>query len=74
MACFDLNGLTIISVITQILLNQPKYTYPATEKLLNLMFFYSGHYHTIIVAKDSSWLDVENKSKHNQFIMSGPGN
>ena len=44
------------------------------KKLLNLMLFYSGRDHTIIAAKDSSWLDVENRAKHNQFIMTGRRN
>ena len=55
----------MICVITQILLNQPKYTYPFQAKLLNLMLFYNGRDLTIILVKDSSWLDVEIRNKHN---------
>ena len=35
------------------------------------MLFYSGCDHMIIASKDSSWLDMENRTKHNQFIMTG---
>ena len=58
----------MICVITQILLNQPKYTYPFQAKLLNLMLFYNGHDHTIIIVKDSSWLDVEIRNTQLTFL------
>ena len=67
----ELNGLThnLCNNSDQILLNQSKYrakyTYPSPEKVLNLMLFYSSRDHTIIIAKDSSCLDSEIRSKHN---------
>ena len=63
----------MICVITQILLTEPKYTYPFQAKLLNLMLFYNGRDHTIIIVKDSSLLDVEIRHKHNyhacQYVL-----
>ena len=52
-------------------MNQPYYTYPATEKTpeFNVILQWSRSYDRS--AKDLSWLDMENRSKHNQFIMTG---
>ena len=61
--CYNLNTFES----AQIYLSLPR-------KLPNLMLFYSGRDHTIIIAKESSCLDVEIRSKHNQFIMAGRGN
>ena len=33
------------------------------------MLFFRGIEHTIVAAKDSSWLDVEIRHKHNQLVI-----
>ena len=69
----ELIGLThnLCNNPDQILLNQSKYrakyTYPSPEKVLNLMLFYSGRDHTIIIAKDSLFVDVELEANTTNF-------
>ena len=55
------------------------YTYPASPRKtpeFNVFLPYSGRKHsdTIIIGKDLSWMDVEIRSKHNQFIKAGREN
>ena len=38
-------------------------------RILNLILFFRGIEHTIIAAKDSSWLDIEIRHKHNQLVI-----
>ena len=38
-------------------------------RILNLILFFRAREHTIVAAKDSSWLDVEIGNKHNQLVI-----
>ena len=37
--------------------------------LRNLILFFRVRDHTIVAAKDSSWLDIEIRNKHNQLVL-----